>query len=83
MNPIESLHEYLFFNYEDQDLYLSLKDGKKYRFVKPAPIQYQGEAAYYEDIETGKIKLLCEADLKSLKRKVPSKMMQIFKEIEK
>lgn len=80
MNIFEIIEEYLTTNVIDSDLYISKKNGHKYRFIEPASFQYQGDCAWYEDLETGKKELVYGADLESLARKEPNKMM---KEIEK
>ena len=80
MNAFEIIERYLTSNVIDSDLYISKKNGHKYRFIEPVSIQYQGDCAWYEDLETGKKELVYGGDLESLARKEPNKIM---KEIEK
>lgn len=68
MNILQVIADNLTSTTKDADLYIH-KNGKKYRFKEPADIRYQGELAYFEDVETGKVKLLHTIDLKSLAHK--------------
>lgn len=71
MNCIAIIEKLITTKTVDNDLYISKKDNKKYRFIKPASLRYQGEFAYYKDIETGKIRLLYSDDLESLAKIEP------------
>ena len=79
MNVLEIIEKYLTIDIIDQDLYLSRINGHTYKFIEPATTCYQGEYAWYQDLETGKKELIYGEDLKSLKREEPNEIMKYIR----